>query len=137
MNAIFVVDAIIAQAEATLSFRAGAIVYLRGDISDCAYIIKRGCVEVRQKGHSVETRSAGEIFGEMRLIDGGPRTATVRARSDVELVPINRSRFLTLVRDDEDFAMAVMRLLTRRHRATIELFEDCLRSSTRSPARAA
>ena len=118
MQTTFVTEAIMAAEKATLSLRNGAIVYLRGDASDCAYLIKSGCVEVRQKGHAVEKLCAGEIFGEMCLIDGGPRSATVLAASDLELVRIDRARFLTLVRDDEDFAMAIMRLMVRRHRAT-------------------
>jgi len=137
MESTFITDVIIAQDEAVFAFRDGAIVYLRGDISDRAYVIKRGCVEVRQKGRAVETMHAGEIFGEMCLIDGGPRTATALACGDLEVIAIDRSRFLALVRDDEDFAVAIMRLLVRRHRATIELFEHCLQSIRSSDALAA
>ena len=137
METPFITNVIIAQDEAVLAFHDRAIVYLRGDISDCAYLIKSGCVEVRQKGHAVETMHAGEIFGEMCLIDGGPRTATALACGDLELIAITRSRFLALVRDDEDFAIAVMRLMARRHRATIKLFEHCLRLGVPSYAHAA
>ena len=137
MQTTFVTEAIMAEEKATLCLRNGAIVYLRGDASDCAYLIKSGRVEVRQKGNAVEKLCVGEIFGEMCLIDGGPRSATVLADSDLELVRIDRARFLTLVRDDEDFAMTIMRLIVRRHRATIDLFEDCLRTREQSHARAA
>ena len=137
METAFITDTIIAQEGSALSFRDGAIVYLRGDVSDYAYIIKSGRVEVRQKGHAVETMHAGEIFGEMGLIDGGPRTATALACGDLEVIAIKRSEFLTLVRDDEDFAIVIMRLLARRHRATIELFEHCVRLGVPSYARAA
>jgi hypothetical protein len=42
------------------------------------------------------------------------------------LLPIDRKLFKVMIRDDEDFALAVMRLLARRLRATAEMFEDCV-----------
>ncbi len=128
----FDVDAIIAAGSDVLSFGDGATVYNHGDAGDCAYIVKSGCVEIRLASHSVETLCVGEIFGEVSLIDGGPRAATALADGDLELVPIHRSLFASLLRDDEEFAFAVLRLMARRRRATIELYAES--SSERSSA---
>lgn len=64
----------------------------------------------------VETLSAGGLFGEMALIDGSPRSATVRAKTLCELAPINEKNFLFLVHETPFFAIAVMRTLADRLR---------------------
>jgi CRP-like cAMP-binding protein len=122
----FDVEAIAAGEHRVRAFVRNAVIYRAGDASDCAYIIKRGEVEIRQNRGPVETLHAGEVFGEMGLLDGGTRTATAVAAAPSELVPIDRSLFASLIRDDEEFAMTVMRLMARRHRATIEMFQRCL-----------
>jgi CRP-like cAMP-binding protein len=110
------------------SFPDGAVIYRRGDIGNCAYIIKSGCIELRHKGRPVERLCAGEIFGEMGLIEGGARMVTPQCVGPVELVAIDCTLFASLIRYDEEFALTVMRLMARRHKATVELFERCLDS---------
>ncbi len=120
---IFDVDVIASSGSAVLIFIDGVAIHHRGDAGRCAYIVKRGSVELRQRGRSVETIGPGEIFGEASLITGAPQLDTAIAVGDVELLPIDRNFFDVLVRDDEDFARTVMRLLARRVRATAEVFE--------------
>jgi len=122
----FDVEAIIAADGEVLSFTDGAIIDRRGDAGDAAYIIKSGRVEILQKGRPVERLRAGEIFGEVSMIDGLPRSAAALAVGDVELVKIDRSLFVSLIRDDEEFALTIIRLMARRHRATMEMFERCI-----------
>jgi CRP-like cAMP-binding protein len=121
----FDIEAIFAGVERVKTFEAGEPILQRGDIGDCAYIIKSGCVRVEQSGMPIETLCAGEIFGEMGLVDGGPRMASAHALSGVEVVPIDAQLFASLIRDDEDFAMTVMRLMARRLRATTEMLDKC------------
>ena len=83
----FDVEAISAGAGSARVFPAGAVIHLRGDVADCAYIIKSGSVEIRHHGRPVETLHAGEIFGEIGLIDGGLRIATAVASERSELIP--------------------------------------------------
>jgi CRP-like cAMP-binding protein len=64
----------------------------------------------------METLSGGGVFGEMALIDGSPRSATVRAKTDCEVAPINEKTFLFLVHETPFFAIAVMRTLADRLR---------------------
>ena len=61
---------------------------------------------------------AGEIFGEMALIDNEPRSASAIAITDVELVPVTEKQFLFLVSQTPYFALKVMRVLAQRLRAT-------------------
>ena len=129
----FDVEAISAGAASARTFSAGTVIHLRGDVADCAYIIKSGGVEIRHHGRPVETLRPGEIFGEIGLIDGGPRIATAVARERSELIPIDRSLFDSLMRDDDEFARTILRLMARRHRATVEMFERCVGEQPASP----
>jgi CRP-like cAMP-binding protein len=123
---IFDVDVIASSGSAALTFVDGVTIHRRGDEGCCAYIVKRGSVELRQRGRPVERIGPGEIFGEASVITGAPQLDTAVAIDDVELLPIDRGLFDVLLRDDEDFAQTVMRLLARRLRATAEMFERCV-----------
>jgi CRP/FNR family transcriptional regulator, cyclic AMP receptor protein len=116
-------DAIAAGERRVLVFGAGASIYRRDEIGDCAYIIRRGAVAISERGRAVETVRPGEIFGEAALINGGPRTASAVALSELELIPITRPLFALLMRDDPDFARMMIHLIARRVRATMNLLE--------------
>jgi CRP-like cAMP-binding protein len=138
---IFDVDVIASSGSAVLPFVDGVTIHKRGEEGSCAYIVKRGAVELRQKGRPVETISPGEIFGEVSVIAGTPQLDTAVAVGDVELLPIDRGLFGVLIRDDEDFAGTVMRLLARRLWATAAMVERCVGDlpaddKTAAPARA-
>jgi CRP-like cAMP-binding protein len=119
----FDVEAIAAAESKVLVFGDGASIYRRHEHGDCAYIIKRGRVEMNEQGRSVEVMQPGEIFGEMALIDHDPRTASAVAVGEVELIPIDRPLFQALIRDDPDFAVTIIHLLARRLRAAMNLLE--------------
>ena len=123
---IFDVEVIASSGNAALTFVDGATIHERGEEGRFAYIVKRGSVELRQKGRPVETIGPGEIFGEAAAIAGTPHLVTAVAVGDLELLPIDHDMFAVLVRDDEDFAQTVIRLLARRLHATSEMFERCV-----------
>jgi len=81
------------------------------------FLVRKGRAEIRVKDLPVEEVSAGGIFGEMALIDQSPRSATVVAREDTEIIPINERLFVILVQDAPYFALDVMRTLVERIRA--------------------
>jgi CRP/FNR family cyclic AMP-dependent transcriptional regulator len=100
------------------SFKAGETIFRAGDAAGELFVVQSGTVEIRVGDRVVETLSEHGIFGEMALIDDGPRSATVVAVSDVKLVPVGQKQFLFLVRETPHFALNVMRVLARRLRAT-------------------
>jgi CRP/FNR family cyclic AMP-dependent transcriptional regulator len=99
------------------SFKAGETIFRAGDPADEAFVVQSGTVEIRVGDRVVETLSEHGIFGEMALIDEGPRSATVVAVTDAKLVPVGQKQFLFLVRETPYFALNVMRVLARRLRA--------------------
>jgi CRP/FNR family cyclic AMP-dependent transcriptional regulator len=80
------------------------------------FLIRSGEVEIERNGKVIETLGPGGIFGEMALIDGSPRSATARAKTDCVVAPINEKIFLFLVDETPYFAVAVMRTLADRVR---------------------
>jgi len=103
------------------SFGAGAVIFETGDKGDAMYLVRTGEVEIERNGKVVEKLGPGGIFGEMALIDGSPRSATARAKTDCVVAPLNEKTFLFLVHETPYFAIAVMRTLADRVRHMNEM----------------
>jgi len=73
-----------------ISVPKGGTVFSQGDVADCAYIIERGriavCIERDGEQITIAERGAGDLFGEMAIIDEKPRSATIVALEDSELI---------------------------------------------------
>ena len=97
-------------------------VVLEGDDSmQALYLIATGSVQVYMTG--IDGRETilsflerGDFFGEMSLIDGEPRSASVRTVTDATLLVIHRESFLSLIRKTPEIAMALMSELCKRLR---------------------
>jgi CRP-like cAMP-binding protein len=98
------------------SFSAGETVFAEGDDGDRIYVVESGSVSISANGEHLETVGPGAIFGEMAVIDREPRSATVVAETDCELVTIERRRFWILVQETPYFAEIVMRVMADRLR---------------------
>ena len=98
------------------TFDAGQTVFGAGDEGHCMYVVQAGEVDVFVNGQLIETIGPGGIFGEMALIDKSPRSATLVARTDCRLVPIDEARFMQHVHRTPFFALQVMRIMTVRLR---------------------
>ena len=102
--------------------KAGSVIFREGEAADRLFVIKSGEVRIQIGNRTITELSAGDIFGEMALIDNEPRSATAVAMTDVELVPVSEKQFLFLVSQTPYFALKVMRVLARRLRATTKTF---------------
>jgi hypothetical protein len=76
---------------------AGGAVITEGEPGDLYYLIDRGRAEVTMDGHHVRVIGPGGGFGELALLRDVPRTATVVATTDLELLAFDRDRFLQAV----------------------------------------
>jgi CRP/FNR family transcriptional regulator, cyclic AMP receptor protein len=97
-------------------FKAGETIFREGDKADCLYVVKDGQVDITLGNRLLKPLGAGEIFGEMALIDGSPRSANALARTDTTLIPVNEKQFVFLVGQLPYFALGVMRVLAERLR---------------------
>ena len=80
------------------------------------YVVRAGELDIILNGSVIETVSVGGIFGEMALVTRAPRSATVTARTDAELVPIDEAGFLRYVHSAPFFAVQVLRITVERLR---------------------
>lgn len=100
-------------------YKSGDIIMEQGAHGDHAYIIEKGKVEIkilRPDGDFliVGTRGPGSMIGEMSLIDNAPRTATVTAVEDCELLEISKSDFANRLNGaDPVLRMTIQVILTR------------------------
>jgi CRP-like cAMP-binding protein len=103
----------------TRTVNRGDTLFHVGAPGDALYIVGRGSVEVLPAGADVATQpiavlGEGQVFGEMALLTGGPRTATVRAAENSQLLEIEKACFEQLMRCDPHLAKAVERLSHER-----------------------
>ena len=104
------------DARDTVVFPAGQTIFVEGQPGDCLYAVVEGDVDITHDGKLIRTVEAGSIFGEMALIERGPRSATAIARTACKLVPVNERRFAFLVQQTPFFALQVMRIMSERLR---------------------
>jgi NADH dehydrogenase len=81
-------------------FGAGETVFNQGDVGDCVYMLRKGEVEVIRKAgeedHLLAVLKEGEYFGEMAVLSDTTRNATVRARTDMDVLLISKHDFQML-----------------------------------------
>jgi CRP/FNR family transcriptional regulator, cyclic AMP receptor protein len=97
-------------------FDPGERIFLEDDTGDCLYVVRSGKVDVITFGTVLDIVEPGGIFGEMALIDDGPRSAAALAREATEVAVIDKAMFRALISDEPEFALSIMRLLTERIR---------------------
>ena len=111
----------------TVAFGAGDRIISEGDPGDTAFFIVTGSVEVsigRGAGaRIVGALTTGDVFGEMALIEPGPRSATVKAVTDVECLAASYSEFIDAIDAHPERAVGFMKVLVRRLRQMNELME--------------
>jgi CRP-like cAMP-binding protein len=106
----------------TRRVRAGEIVFQAGDPGDALYIVAHGKVEVladRDAKGPIARLTEGHTFGEMALLSKGPRTATIRAAVDSDLLQIDSEDFDKIVAKDRELARAAYRLSHERALANL------------------
>jgi len=97
---------------------AGQTLFKEGDTGDLMYVLMSGTVQISVNNKIVEFAEAGAIVGEMAMIDEGRRSATVKAMSDCQFLPVDRHQFDHHVLHTPQFAQHVMRIIADRLRRT-------------------
>jgi CRP/FNR family transcriptional regulator, cyclic AMP receptor protein len=98
-------------------FAAGESIVRAGDPGNAFYVILDGQVKVHARGRRPATLGAGDSFGEMSLLDGAPRSATISAVGEVTTMVVARPAFAKLLRAEPQIAHALLRTLAARLRA--------------------
>lgn len=96
----------------------GEFLYREGDPSDAVYFIEAGTVEIRRKvgadEATVATLGKGEILGEMGVLSGSPRSASIIASSDVALVRLDSDAFMQAFGGPNGVGLKILRMICGR-----------------------
>lgn len=94
------------------------LIMRQGDAGIFMYVVLKGRVVISVKDKPVEVVAQGGVFGEMALVDQAERAASATAMTDCDLLSINRTDFLQLIKTKPEFGMALLRALAGRLRTT-------------------
>ena len=121
------------------NFKKDGIIFHQGSPSDCAFIIGSGSVAIVQETKEGEkilgNLKENDIFGEMGLIDGQPRSATARALEDSVMYVITRDNFDILVEKNPKALLPILKILTSRLRETMSFLQKETKASTKQTLR--
>jgi CRP-like cAMP-binding protein len=118
-----VLDAVVSQGT-FLTFGPGAVVFKQGEPGDRLYVIKSGVLEVitqpvdNTPSVTVAFLGVGEVVGELALLTGSPRSATIRCPENAELFCLNKSTFDDLMGSLPGMARSMCEVIARRLEAT-------------------
>ena len=87
-------------------------------------MIVQGTVDVSTNGRTIAQLGPGEFFGEIALLDPGPRTASVTTTTEMVAVELSRQSFLAVTRDNPTILLAMLEALAKRLRETTEKLTD-------------
>jgi len=115
----------------TKTYARGTTIFTKGDPGTSLFAVCSGTIRIGVP--SPDGRDAvfnlireGEIFGEIALLDGQPRTADATAMTNCELMVIDRRDFVALVRSQPEIALKIIEVLCARVRRTSQQVEDVL-----------
>jgi CRP-like cAMP-binding protein len=101
-----------------LSFASGKEVVAQGKGGAAFFVILEGAARVTQDGEDRGLLTPGDYFGEMALIDGDQRMASVHAEGELHCAAMTSWNFRPFVRGHPDIAWALLTALVRRARGT-------------------
>ena len=106
----------IAKTVREINHPAGTVIASEGDPGAGLFIIFRGNADVTIGGKRVNRLTDGDFFGEMALLDGGPRTATVTATTDIQLYALTEWVFRGLLVEHPTIALRTLEAMAARLR---------------------
>ena len=127
--------ATLAELMTMCAFERGETIFEEGQPGESLYLIHNGRVQVFCHSDSGEKiilgdNESGDVFGEISLLDGGPRTASAVAVEATQTLTINREKLYELVRRQPHVAIDLLTVMGRRLRSTDELLRSHV---TRNP----
>jgi CRP/FNR family cyclic AMP-dependent transcriptional regulator len=106
----------IARTVKDIDHPAGTVIAREGEPGVGLFVIAEGTADVSIGGRKKATLGPGDFFGEIALLDGGPRTATVTATSDVKLLGLTEWVFRGLMEEHPSLAVKTLQAMAGRLR---------------------
>ncbi len=117
-----------------LSHPADTHIVQEGDFDDCMYLIVSGKVQITRGGVKLGDLGPRDFFGEMAILDGETRSATVTSTTKVRLLRIDRPDLLRVMDDRPGIAISICQTLSRRVRELNDTLRDMRRSQATASA---
>lgn len=113
------------------TINAGEIFIQEGTIASKVYLIKKGSVRVFKNFENGEEITfnvvgQGELIGEMSIIDGEPRSASVQALQETTALTLNKESFIKILKENPDLALSLLKNMSQGIRMNDEHLEDML-----------
>lgn len=119
----------VAELSRIVEIPAGTVVTQIGEPGDSFFVIIDGAVAVRTPVGAGSQLKPGDFFGEMSLLDGEPRSATIVATTDLRVLIVDRSHFWRLLEETPDLVARILTILSRRVRRLEQTVDAILRGS--------
>ena len=103
---------------------AGRTLCREGETGQEFFVLESGTVSVEVGGRQVATLGPGDFFGELALLDAGPRNATVTAQSDVKVLVVSRQEFMGLLEEEPVVAVRMLPAIGARLRASAKTSDE-------------
>ncbi|HEX9377871.1 MAG TPA: cyclic nucleotide-binding domain-containing protein [Actinomycetota bacterium] len=110
----------VVRAGKEVSHEAGHVIAREGDRGIGFFLILDGEAKVSRGGRSLARLKAGDFFGEISLLDRGPRTATVTAATDIRLIGVTAWVFRGLLTEYPSMALKLLEVVTARLRKVMK-----------------
>jgi hypothetical protein len=101
----------VGQIAVTVDLEPGQAAVRQGDPGDAVFVVVSGTLEVKKGGRTLREMSRGAVFGEMALLDGAPRSASIEARTQASVLKIPRAEFDALLDEYPEIARGIIRTL--------------------------
>ena len=99
----------------------GQILFNEGDVENDMYVLTEGQAVIELGGLFFDEIGPGDFVGELAVIDGSPRLATVITQTPCNFVRVDRQRFRYLVAENPAFALEIMAVMAKRLRRAHEM----------------
>lgn len=99
-----------------MDFASGRVLCKEGQSGGDFFVLLSGSADVTRKGRRIAKMAPGDFFGEIAVVDGGPRTATVTTTAPSRCLVLGPQQFQNVLHQDADIAHSVMRALSLRVR---------------------
>ena len=97
----------------------GEEIFAEGEAGDALYLVLDGKVRVHRGDRQIAELGERECFGEMAILDAAPRSATVTAVHDTNLLKISREDFQEIMSEKPEIALGIIKVLSHRLRNAI------------------
>lgn len=104
----------------------GTVLLKEGDTTKEMYLILDGEVTVTIGNTEIATIGVGEFFGEMSMVDGLPRSATITTSTECKLLEIAPKNFETIIKTEPSIAIKLLETVIKRFRAQNEILAEAI-----------